>query len=424
VPLSGILTDRYGRVIVYRGFAIFQLLIAFPVWWVLSLGNVVAIIIVISIALAVGTWGMFGAQGALLPELFGASHRYIGVSVAREVSAVISGGIAPLIGSAIIAWVISVNGGNKDAGVWAWIPIAAYLALLTLGTIATTFFTPEPSSFPLSCRGQRSTTAMFPSSWRSPAAVVRLFSRSISSTRSAAVFSSTRATRLVPGIGAMSSAGARLPDRGSRGSIQSAARAGAETEKRETSPISLCTKPKDRTALSTHLGLLRIAPSEPCQVNPKRSRWVVSRKAVPIFQDKRRVVHIAKGIQANIRKVSSFGDVAEPELSTGEAELRVAVILSILENLSSPESIAELKARSPDPQTSSPKRGAHYATKRPGFPSSQEGKASTIHLRLKVENGHRSTIMSGCEANNPSAGSLCLFTNIFAKNVVRVSPSQ
>jgi MFS transporter, MHS family, metabolite:H+ symporter len=143
VPLSGILTDRYGRVIVYRWLAIFQLLIAFPVWWVLSLGNVVAIIIVISIPLGVGTWGMFGAQGALLPELFGANHRYIGVSVAREVSAVISGGIAPLVGSGIIASVVSLNGGNKDAGVWAWIPIAAYLALLTLGTIATTFFTPE-----------------------------------------------------------------------------------------------------------------------------------------------------------------------------------------------------------------------------------------------------------------------------------------
>src|SRR2546427_12320543 len=49
-------------------------------------------------------------------------------------------------------------------------------------------------------------TAMFPSSWRSPAAGVRLLSRSIcwalSSMRSAAVFSSTRVTRLVPGIGA------------------------------------------------------------------------------------------------------------------------------------------------------------------------------------------------------------------------------
>ena len=50
--------------------------------------------------------------------------------------------------------------------------------------------------------------AMFPASWRSPAAGARSFRRSIcsplSSILSAAVFSSTRATRLVPGIGAMS----------------------------------------------------------------------------------------------------------------------------------------------------------------------------------------------------------------------------
>src|SRR3954471_1051257 len=76
VPLAGILTDRYGRVIVYRSFAIFQLLIAFAVWWVLSRGDITSIVIVISIALGAGVWGMFGAQGALLPEMFGARHRY------------------------------------------------------------------------------------------------------------------------------------------------------------------------------------------------------------------------------------------------------------------------------------------------------------------------------------------------------------
>ena len=36
----------------------------------------ISTIFVMSIALAVGMWGMFGAQGALLPELFGANHRY------------------------------------------------------------------------------------------------------------------------------------------------------------------------------------------------------------------------------------------------------------------------------------------------------------------------------------------------------------
>jgi hypothetical protein len=56
--------------------------------------------------------------------------------------------------------------------------------------------------------------AMFPSSWRAPAAGVSLLSRStwlaVRSTWSAAVFSSTRATRLVPGIGATSSQPERL----------------------------------------------------------------------------------------------------------------------------------------------------------------------------------------------------------------------
>jgi hypothetical protein len=73
--------------------------------WASSLGSAletVSTVIAIAIALACGAWGMFGAQGALLPELFGAQHRYIGVSVAREASAVLAGGIAPFVGAALI----------------------------------------------------------------------------------------------------------------------------------------------------------------------------------------------------------------------------------------------------------------------------------------------------------------------------------
>ncbi|WP_249537606.1 MFS transporter, partial [Escherichia coli] len=103
VPIAGWLTDRFGRVLVYRSLAIFQLLITFPVWWSFSHGNVPVTIVSLSLALGIGAWGMFGAQGAFLPELFGARHRYIGVALAREVSAVIAGGIAPLVGSAIIS---------------------------------------------------------------------------------------------------------------------------------------------------------------------------------------------------------------------------------------------------------------------------------------------------------------------------------
>jgi MFS transporter, MHS family, metabolite:H+ symporter len=87
---------------------------------------------------------MFAVQGALLPELFGARHRYIGVAFGREISAVFAGGIAPLVGSLIIAWTASHYGGGKGAAILAWIPLASYVALLSLISVVTTFYTPEP----------------------------------------------------------------------------------------------------------------------------------------------------------------------------------------------------------------------------------------------------------------------------------------
>ncbi|GIU57749.1 hypothetical protein [Arthrobacter sp. NicSoilC12] len=62
-----------------------------PIWYVLSLGDTVQTIVVLSLGLGIGTWGMFGAQSAFMSELFSARQRYLGVSVAREISAVISG---------------------------------------------------------------------------------------------------------------------------------------------------------------------------------------------------------------------------------------------------------------------------------------------------------------------------------------------
>jgi MHS family metabolite:H+ symporter-like MFS transporter len=83
-----------------------------------------------------------------MSELFGAKQRYLGVSMARELSAVISGGIAPLIGAWIISLVVASDGGSgvPGAGLGAWVFIAAYLAILTLITVATTFVTPDPAN--------------------------------------------------------------------------------------------------------------------------------------------------------------------------------------------------------------------------------------------------------------------------------------
>ncbi|MFD1559669.1 MFS transporter [Paraburkholderia silviterrae] len=142
IPLAGVLSDRFGRVPTYRAFALYQLVLAFPTWWVLSLGNATASIVMLCVTLA-GVWGMFATQGAMLPELFGAQHRYAGVAVGREVSAVIAGGVAPLVGASIIAWTSAHWGAGHHGTVLAWIPLAAYVAVLSLIGVVTTYCIPE-----------------------------------------------------------------------------------------------------------------------------------------------------------------------------------------------------------------------------------------------------------------------------------------
>ena len=90
---------------------------------------------------------MLGAQCAALPELFGSRHRYIGVAVCREFSAIIAGGIAPFVGALLLGWFNN-----------SWIPLAVYVIVLTLITLYATFHTPgdpRPRPHPAHRRGGR-----------------------------------------------------------------------------------------------------------------------------------------------------------------------------------------------------------------------------------------------------------------------------
>jgi MFS transporter, MHS family, metabolite:H+ symporter len=57
----------------------------------------------------------------------------------------VAGGIAPLVGASIIAYATSHWGaGHGSAGtVLAWIPLASYVAVLSLIGVLTTFHIPE-----------------------------------------------------------------------------------------------------------------------------------------------------------------------------------------------------------------------------------------------------------------------------------------
>ncbi len=132
VPLAGWVSDRLGRVPVYRFGALVMLVLAFPGWYLISLGQTWLVILVIAVAIGFGVNTMLGSQCALLPEMFGNRHRYLGVAVAREFSAVIAGGLAGVVG----AYLIKVSGGS-------WVPLGVYTFVLAAITMATTFVTPE-----------------------------------------------------------------------------------------------------------------------------------------------------------------------------------------------------------------------------------------------------------------------------------------
>jgi MHS family metabolite:H+ symporter-like MFS transporter len=132
VPVAGAVSDRFGRVPVYRTGAIFMALLALPAWYLLSLGNPALVILIVVLGVSLGVNTMLGAQCSMLPELFGNRHRYIGVAVSREFSAVIAGGIAPLLG----VWFLSLTD-------YSWWPLGIYTLVLALITTATTFVTPE-----------------------------------------------------------------------------------------------------------------------------------------------------------------------------------------------------------------------------------------------------------------------------------------
>lgn len=132
LPLTGHLSDRFGRRIVYRTGAVLMLVYAFPAWWLLSLGDPVTVVAVIALGVGIAVNTMLGPQCAMLPELFGNRHRYLGVAMAREISAVLAGGLAGVLG----AYLLAVSDGD-------WLLPAIYMATLALITTASTFLVPE-----------------------------------------------------------------------------------------------------------------------------------------------------------------------------------------------------------------------------------------------------------------------------------------
>jgi len=130
IPSFGALSDRIGRRPVYLLGAVFSLLYAFPFFWLLQTRSPIVVGLAILLGVVFGHNAMYGPQAAYFSELFGASVRYSGASLAYQLASVASGGLAPFIATALLA-------------AYGTPAVAAYMMALAAITVVATWLAPE-----------------------------------------------------------------------------------------------------------------------------------------------------------------------------------------------------------------------------------------------------------------------------------------
>ncbi|WP_442862228.1 MFS transporter [Campylobacter sp. RM9333] len=131
IPLSGWLSDKFGRRIMYRIFCLLLMIYAVPAFMLLDSKNEIIVICVIVVGMCLASLGIFGVQAAYGVEMFGCKNRYTKMALAKEIGGILSGGTAPFLATYFIN--LTHN----------WYLIAAYFIFMAGIGFVTTFFAPE-----------------------------------------------------------------------------------------------------------------------------------------------------------------------------------------------------------------------------------------------------------------------------------------
>jgi MHS family shikimate/dehydroshikimate transporter-like MFS transporter len=137
IPLFGYVCDRIGRRPFYFVGAIFTILAAFPLFYLLDMRDTTVLTFTIIFALSLGHGLMFAPESAYFPELFGTNVRFSGATLGFQVSAAVGGGFAPIIATAMVGML----GGTMG--------VSIMLIALGLITLFATFFSHETLNQPL-----------------------------------------------------------------------------------------------------------------------------------------------------------------------------------------------------------------------------------------------------------------------------------
>jgi len=127
-------SDRIGRRPVFIASALFTILFAFPLFWLVNTKLTALIMLGMAIG-GVANGVLFGIMGSFGPELFKTSVRYTGASLGYQLSAALGGGLTPLIATALVKW--------ADGNYW---PAPAWLAGLAAVSLLAALIAPETRS--------------------------------------------------------------------------------------------------------------------------------------------------------------------------------------------------------------------------------------------------------------------------------------
>jgi MHS family metabolite:H+ symporter-like MFS transporter len=131
VPLVGLLGDRFGRRPVYLVVTGLAAVLAFPMMLLITSGNTVAITIGMILGLNIGVLAVFALEGVTMAELFGARSRFTQLATAKEIGAILTTAIGPVVAASL------------TAATGQWWPIAAMYMCYALVTFSSAWLAPE-----------------------------------------------------------------------------------------------------------------------------------------------------------------------------------------------------------------------------------------------------------------------------------------
>ncbi|EHI12343.1 MFS transporter [Mycolicibacterium thermoresistibile] len=134
LPVSGVLTDRFGAKRIYTIGITAYALAVFPVFALFGTGEIVFYTLGMLLVFGVIHALFYGAQGTLYASLFPARIRYTGLSTVYQLSGIFASGVTPMILTALIA----------AAGGAPWLACGYLVATALISVVATTALRPAP----------------------------------------------------------------------------------------------------------------------------------------------------------------------------------------------------------------------------------------------------------------------------------------